>query len=358
MSSPFAIAIANAPMLGSRSYEKLFAALSTAEDIWTANTNDLLASGLEPKRVDAFLAWRNEQSPHVWETHMTQNNIRLLRKEDPEHPPLLANIFDPPMYLFVQGASLSNRKCVAMVGSRQCSTYGKKTAFDLARDCARGGLSIVSGGAFGVDEASHQGALDAGGHTVCVLGSGLLGDTSNRQRMMNTRILENGGTLVSEFSLFAQPLKHHFPIRNRIVAGMCEATVLVEAAIASGSMITADAATRENREVCAVPGNISSLLSAGTNFLIKNGAHCITEAQDIFGLYGMNIPKDASVGTILPPGRSPAEIALFAVLSGEPMHIDDLAQKANLSAVSVAVAVTQLELLGLIHDAGGRRFYR
>jgi DNA processing protein len=287
---------------------------------------------------------------------MSQRGIRLIGKEDPEYPPLLSAIFDPPAYLFAKGESLLNRRTVAMVGSRECTTYGRDSAFKLAKDLARGGLSIVSGGAHGIDSAAHEGALEANGHTVAVLGSGILGIDNTRHAGLFGRILAAGGTILSEFPLTTPPYKSNFPLRNRIVSGMCQATVLVEAGLPSGTMITAEAAAKENRDVCAIPGNISSTRSAGTNFLIKTGAHCITEAQDVFQLYGMNVTPGASATAVLPPGRSANEQALFAALSAEPLHIDLAAERAALNASAAGIAATQLELLGVIRNVGGNRF--
>lgn len=358
MHSPFSFALANAPMFGKSSHAKLRVAFGTAEEIWNATGDELLAAGVKPDRVSLFLPWRSTQDPQHWMNRCTQREIRLIGIDDDEYPELLKTIFDPPTYLFLKGATLPHRPYVAMVGSRHCTPYGKSTAEKLAADLVHGGLSVVSGGAYGIDEASHRGALAAKGYTVSVLGCGLLAIDNPRILELHEAILSSGGTLMSEFPLETIGYKGNYPIRNRIVAGMCQATILVEADIASGSMITADAATRENRDVCAVPGPITSKMSSGTNQLIKNGAHCITEPQDVFGLYGMNVIPQASATRQLPPNRSSAEIALFAVLSAEPIHIDDAAARAGLSASAVAIAVTQLELIGMIRDVGGKRFIK
>lgn len=356
MRSPFTIALANVPMFGQVSHAKLLATFITAEDAWRANRNELLSTGIEPRRIDGFIAWRNSQRLESFIESIDREHIRVIGKDDFEYPPLLAQIFDPPAYLFVRGASLLNRSPIAMVGSRHCTKYGRDTAQKLASDLATGGLSVVSGGAYGIDQAAHEGAMTAKGHTIAVLASGLLGADNSKHIELLNKILAANGTIVSEFPLIAPPQPHCFPLRNRIVSGMCKATIVVEAALASGSMITASAATRENREVCAVPGNISSPTSAGTNWLVKTGAHCITEAQDIFLLYGMNVAPNASATAVLPPGRSANEQALFAVLGAEPLHIDSAAERAQLTPSAASVAATQLEILGVIRDIGGNHF--
>jgi DNA processing protein len=345
-------------MFGTRSHARLASTFSTAEDAWCATADEILAAGIKSERVASFCAWRSSQDPHIWMQRCITSDIRLIDRNDDEYPELLQTIYDPPTYLFLRGAPLIHRTFISVVGSRHCTQYGRTAATTLASSLCQGGLSIVSGGAYGIDEAAHRGAIATNGYTVSVLGCGLLGIDNPRILSLNTTILEHHGTLISEFPLHAIGNKRNYPIRNRVVAGMSKATLLVEADIASGSMITADAATRENRDVCAIPGPITSVMSAGTNHLIKNGAHCITEAQDIFQLYDMNVAKNACATRQLPAGRSSAEIALFAVLSAEPLHIDDASTRAGLSASAAAIAVTQLELIGMIRDVGGKRFVR
>ncbi len=359
MISPFAILFANVPMLGQRSHAKLAATFGTWEEAWKANRSELIGSGIETRYIDGFLTWRDKNpSAEPLQKQMHDNNIRLIGRNDVEYPSLLNEIFDPPEWLFAQGKLIGTEHKLAMVGSRHCTKYGEETAKRLSFDVARGGITIVSGGAYGIDQASHQGAIDAGGGTIAVLGCGLLGPDNPNQAKFIDLILAKGGTVISEFPLSAPPLKHHFPMRNRIVSGLCKATLIIEAGLPSGSMITADCATRENREVCAVPGNISSLTSAGTNFLIKNGCHCVTEAQDIFMLYGMNVAPNSSATKQLPPNRSTAEIALFACFSAEPLHIDLAVEQAKLSSIQGSIAATQLEIIGAIRDVGGKYFVR
>ncbi|MEK9155326.1 MAG: DNA-processing protein DprA, partial [Patescibacteria group bacterium] len=198
----------------------------------------------------------------------------------------------------------------------------------------------------------------AGGQTIAVLGSGLLGTDNSRHDRLVDEILTSGGAVMSEFPLSAPPLAHHFPIRNRIVSGMCRATLIVEAGLPSGSMLTAQSAAEQNREVCAIPGPINAPTSAGTNTLLKDGAHLITEARDIFELFGMNVAPSASATSTLPAGRSNEEEAFFAVLGAEPMHIDIAAEKAGLSVVTASIVATQLEVFGFIEDRGGKRYIR
>lgn len=356
MISPFSVGMAHAPMLGSASHTKLQATFTTAEEIWKASRSELLASGVEPGRIDQFLTWRDAQSIPELVDDLERMDARILTPHDEEYPPLLTTIYDPPAYLFVRGASLLHRTPIAMVGSRHASAYGKDVAERFANALAQAGMSVVSGGAYGIDEASHRGALATNGHTIAVLASGLRGIDNPKHASLFSQILEHGGTIVTEFPPNTPPLKHHFPLRNRIVAGMCKATIVVEAAKASGTMITANAAIRENREVCAIPGNITSITSEGANALIASGAHCVTSPEDIFLLYDMRVAPSATHTRELPQETSTDERALFAVLGAEPLHIDVASERSGLSAQQASAAAMSLELMGIIRDIGGKRF--
>lgn len=359
MHSPFSIALANVPYFGKATHKKLDAAFSTSESAWHALRTELLSAGLTASLADRFLAWRAQHTPEEFVARMGKRSIRLVSIHDDEYPPALRFLTDPPVYLFVKGTIPdANKHHLAVVGSRQCSDYGRTVARMLSTDLARGGIVIVSGLAYGIDEAAHRGTIEAGGQTVAVLGSGLLGVDNPRHDELIDDIVACNGAVMSEFPLSAPPLGHHFPIRNRIVSGISRATLLIEAALPSGSMITARAAIDQNRDVFAVPGPITSPTSAGTNALLKDGAHLITEARDIFELFGMSVPKASTATATLPNGRSDAEIALYAVLTAEPLHIDDIATRAGLSAIDASVAATQLELLGCIRDVGGKRYNR
>jgi DNA processing protein len=359
MRSPYTIALANVKHFGQATHHKLNAAFSTSEDAWKANRNELLGAGLTATSVDAFLTWRTKHSPEEFVEQMATKNIDLVSIHDDAYPPLLRMLVDPPMYLFVRGTFPSaERHHLSIVGSRHCTKYGRDAAYQLSFDVAKGGVVVVSGLAYGIDEAAHRGTINAGGQTLAVLGSGLLGVDNTRHFALSDAIVASGGAVMSEFPLTAPPLPHHFPIRNRIVAGICRATLVIEAGLPSGSMITAQAAIDQNRDVYAIPGPIFSPTSKGTNFLLKDGAHLVTEARDIFELFGMNVAQNASATGTLPHGRNSAEIAFFNVLSAEPMHIDTIADKAGLSVVTASVAATQLEILGFIKDTGGKMYVR
>jgi DNA processing protein len=260
-------------------------------------------------------------------------------------PPLLRAIHDPPAGLFVRGAApaaVLERPAVAIVGARACSGYGASVARSLGRELAAAGLVVVSGLARGVDGEAHRGALDAGGSTVAVLGCGIDRDYPAAHADLARRIAETG-LIVSEYAPAVEPAPWRFPARNRVVAGLAAATVVVEARERSGALITADLALEEGREVFAVPGEITSALSAGTNALLKLGASPLTCASDVLLSFGME-----------PDSRDAAPDPLLELL---PATADEVVRRTGRPAAEVAAALVALELDGraTAHDGVYRR---
>ena len=271
-------------------------------------------------------------------------DVRVLERS--RFPPLLAAIFDPPRRLYVRGNAdddVLTRPSVAIVGARACSPYGSQVARRLGRELAARGLVVVSGLARGIDGEAHRGALEAGGTTVAVLGCGVDRDYPAAHAELARRIRESG-LVVSEYEPGVEPAPWRFPARNRVIAGLCAATVVVEARERSGALITADLALEEGRDVLAVPGEITSTLSAGTNSLLKLGAAPCTSAADVLELVGLDAetrpepPLDGVAATVL------------AALPGAP---DELVRSTGLDAAAIAVALAELELAGLAHEGDG-----
>jgi DNA processing protein len=277
----------------------------------------------------------------AYEERLAARGFRFLARTWPAFPPLLRAIHDPPPGLFVRGGAeleLLSRPAVAIVGARACSGYGAAVGRRLARELAAAGLVVVSGLARGIDAEAHRGALEAGGVTVAVLGGGVDRDYPAAHAELARRIVERG-LIVSEYAPGVEPAAWRFPARNRIVAGLCAATVVVEARERSGALITADLALEEGREVFAVPGEITSALSAGTNDLLKLGASPLTCARDVLAGYGIEPEDEPEVGSPL--------------LELLPATADELARRASLSAEEVARALVELELAGAVHCTDG-----
>jgi DNA processing protein len=265
--------------------------------------------------------------------------MSYLRKH--ELPPLLRAIHDPPRRLYLRGAAdadLLARPAVAIVGARACSVYGEQVARRLGRELAEAGVVVVSGLARGVDGAAHRGALETDGHTVAVLGCGIDRDYPAGHAWLARKIADRS-LLVSEYEPGVAPAPWRFPARNRIVAGLCIATVVVEARERSGALITADFALEEGREVFAVPGEITSPLSGGTNALLRLGATPLTRTTDVFEALGLEVEDR-------PVPRHP----LLELL---PATADELVRVTGRGAGDVAAALAELELSGLVAEGEG-----
>jgi DNA processing protein len=274
-----------------------------------------------------------------------------LRRSDRLFPERLRAIFDPPESLYVRGVGdleFLARRAVAVVGARSCSPYGAQVARMLGRELAAAGLVVVSGLARGIDGEAHRGVLDAGGITVAVLGCGIDRDYPVSNAQLSRRI-EETGLVVSEYEPGVEPAPWRFPARNRVIAGLCEAVVVVEARERSGALITADFAVDEGREVFAVPGEITAALSMGTNALLKLGATPLTSAQDVLDALGIEPPAAAAQTANV----SPSAAQVLELVREAPAGADELTARGVLDAGAISVALTELELAGLVAGADG-----
>jgi DNA processing protein len=271
--------------------------------------------------------------PRAYEARLTAAGLRFVPR--PRLPRLLRAIHDPPPGLFVRGEgdlALLETTAVAVVGARACSGYGASVARSVARDLAAAGLVVVSGLARGIDAEAHRGALDANAPTVAVLGCGIDRDYPAAHAELARRIAA-AGLIVSEYAPGVEPAPWRFPARNRIVAGLCAATIVVEARERSGALITADLALDEGREVFTVPGEISSALSAGTNALLKLGATPLTGAGDVLESFGLDVEAPQEKG---------------GLLDLLPATADELVQKTGRQSSEIAQALVELELAGSV----------
>ncbi|WP_298432696.1 DNA-processing protein DprA [Geobacter sp.] len=280
--------------------------------------------------------------------------VRIITLLDEEYPPLLREIADPPPYLYVKGTLAGIGRAVAVVGSRRASAYGRGVTERLAEDLARHGVTVVSGMARGVDTAAHAGALKGKGRTVAVLGCGVDVVYPPENRPLFRDVAE-GGALVSEFPLGTEPLSANFPRRNRIISGISHGVLVVEAAERSGSLITARTALDQGRDVYAVPGNITSGGSRGTNQLIRQGAKLVETVDDILEeLPGGSAPRRFPAPAV--PQLPPEEAAVFSLLGAEPLHIDQIVAKSALTVGELSAMLLRLELKGAVTQLPGKYF--
>lgn len=272
--------------------------------------------------------------------------IRSISHKAGEYPPALREISSPPKQIFALGI-LDSRTCVAIVGSRKATDYGRLVTYQLAYELARANVSIVSGLALGIDTIAHQAAIDAGGHTIAVLAGGLDGIYPPSNRGLAKQILANGGALISEYPTGTIPFKQNFPARNRIIAGLSQATLVTEAAAKSGALITANFALQQNRLVMAVPGNINSPASAGPNNLIRSGALPITSASDV--LSELNIPQAEK---IIPKADSKEEETIIKLMKSGISSSQELIDQAGISAQQFAQIISLMEITGKVKSLG------
>jgi DNA processing protein len=304
---------------------------------------------LSEPRDARFARFRERFDAAAFRRRLGESGIRWLARSDSAFPASLNSIFDPPAGLFLRGSGgveVLDRPAVAIVGARACSPYGQHVARTFGRELAAAGLLVVSGLARGVDGEAHRGALDAGGVTVAVLGCGIDRDYPAAHAELARRICADG-LVVSEYAPGVEPAPWRFPARNRIVAGLTQATVVVEAREKSGALITADLALEEGREVFAVPGEITSALSAGVNALLRLGATAATSVDDVLESFGL-----AGADRTAPPLSPPAE-AVLARLGDAPASADELARAIHLDAGTVAGALAELDLHELLTESSG-----
>ncbi|HEX5889622.1 MAG TPA: DNA-processing protein DprA [Pyrinomonadaceae bacterium] len=363
------------PGIGPRAAAKILERFGSAESVYNATRTELEQLRLAPEAIDSIISrvLRSTAEAEIAAVRKLGGDILLL--DDGVYPSSLREIYDPPIVLYVKGAwaECLDQPCIGVVGSRKCSTYGQNAANMLARDLAQRGLTVVSGFARGIDAAAHRGALEAGGRTVAVLGTGIDEVYPRDHKKLAEEILASGGALVSQFPLGTPPVSENFPYRNRIISGLSLGIVVVEAAENSGSLITARLAMEQNREVYAVPGNITSRNSFGTNYLIKGaGAKLVQQWQDI----AAELPQDLAARLLPPPvtrsqsslaeklafvpeGLSQSETSVFRLLSHDsPAHVDWLVDKSKLPISDLTAALLALEMRELVRALPGKCFVR
>src|SRR6266576_2591531 len=371
------VALNMTPGIGPRAAAKLLERFGSAEAVYGATRVELEKCRLLPEAVDSIIAQDVREKAKVQLLNVRKLSGDILVLDDGVYPSLLREIYDPPIALYVKGAwsQCLDQPCIAIVGSRKCSTYGQNAALMLARDLAQRGVTVVSGFARGIDAAAHRGAIEAGGRTIAVLGTGIDEIYPRDHKKLSEEALDGGGAMVTQFPLRTPPVSENFPYRNRIISGLSLGVVVVEAAENSGSLITARLAIEQNREVFAVPGNITSRNSFGTNYLIKGaGAKLVQQWQDIATELPPQIAakllpppfeerkKETSLAdrlAFVPEGLSGTETSVFKWLTADnPAHIDSLVDKSRLSISDLTCVLLTLEMRDLVRALPGKCFVR
>lgn len=359
-----ALALSKVPGVGPVTFRALVDALGSAEAVLRASEATLRSvegcSRHAAKAVEAFDEWAAVDAELA---RLETLGGRLLTLTSAQYPLHLRRIHDPPPVLYALGdAPADERRVVAVVGSRRATPYGTATATRLATELAGHGFVVVSGLARGIDAAAHHGALASGGRTIAVLGCGV--DVSYPPEMRGLKEQVRGhGAVLSELPLGAPPDPHHFPTRNRIISGMSLGVLVIEATAESGSLITAKLALEQGREVFAVPGNVGTPTSTGTNRLIKAGATLVETADDLIEQLVGQVGEAARRAASPRAADSPVDLSVearrvFDLLSWEPAHVDELTVRSRVAPDRLAVLLLELELKGVAKQVPGHRYVR
>lgn len=368
------LAIALTPGLGPTKARKLVERFGSPEMVFRASLTELEGSGLQAVSAQSIATGKSAELAREELAKTADLGVNIISSEDACYPPRLKEIYDPPLVLYVRGnAELLLKPGIAMVGTRHPTPYGSGMAERLACDLAAQGLVIISGMARGVDTASHRGAISAKGKTIAVFGTGVDVIYPKENSRLSEQILALGGAFISEFPLGTFAAPQNFPIRNRILSGMSVGVLVVEAAEYSGTRITARCALEQNRDVFAVPGNVTNKNSWGPNTLIKQGAKLTATWEDVWEDLPPEVklaltptPSPESEGnttsSLFPEdGLPPHEKKILKLLKAdEPIHIDELVERleTEMSSSEIFAALFELELCGKVRQMPGKNFVK
>ncbi len=321
------------------------------EDAWKAAPAELKHSGLDSSSINAITSWRSRISLEAELEKLDRYGVKVLTWHDPDYPARLKEIYDYPPLLYVRGSLLPEDEwCLAVVGTRRVSVYGRQVTEEIVADLARSKITIVSGLAKGTDTIAHRSALDAGGRSIAVFACGLDIVYPSENATLARSIIQQGA-LISEYPLGTRPRAESFPRRNRIMSGLSLGVLVVEAGETSGALITAHLALEQNREVFAIPGSILSPASRGTNRLIQGGAKLVCGYTDILEELNLTaVAHQIEMKEIIP--ASDTESLLLKQLGAEPTHIDEVCRSSGLPISTVSSTLAMMELKGLIKQMG------
>lgn len=326
-----------------------------------AGAHDLESAGINANIAQEFISWRNDIDIDNICENLEKENIKILEIDDNMYPKLLKEIYTPPPLLYYRGEiKKSIQIAIAVVGTRKNTVYGAEAVSKIVKDLVDNNIGIISGLALGIDTLAHQACLTAGGYTVAVLGTGIDKQSiyPSINRYLADKIIANGGMIITEFPIKTAPLKHHFPQRNRIISGLGMGTLVIEAGKKSGSLITANYALEQNREVFAVPGNIFSNVSEGSNYLIKQGAKAISSAKEIMEALDLSyINKYINNNVKILPDNN-EEKSLISHLSREPMHVNELVRLSGLNVAKTNATLALMEMKGMVKNIGQMQYIK
>lgn len=353
------LALARVKGLGGVGLKRLVARFGAAPAVFAAAPAELAqVEGLHHDVIDEIVRFSDWEAVDAEIERARAAGVAILPFSAAEYPERLRMIADPPACLYIKGRlAPEDEKAVAIVGSRSSSDYGRRVARDLARGLASLGFTVVSGMARGIDGAAHESALQAGGRTIAVLGSGVERAYPSEHALLYRRIAA-GGAVISELPIGTRPMAFNFPARNRLISGIALGVIVVEATEKSGSLITAASAVEQGREVFAVPGPVGSSRSRGAHRLIRQGAKLVETVDDVLEEIAPQLlareRRAANAAPALAPNASETARKIFALLSEDALHVDQVIEKTGLPAARVLEALLELELQGLLEQAPGK----
>lgn len=325
------------------------------KNAFEANCSEFIRAGIEQEVAQEFIDWRKKIEPEKEWQKLEKEKIKILTIRDENYPKLLKEIYDPPAVLYIKGELKKEENYpLTVVGTRRMSFYGREAVEGIVKDLARAGLTIISGLALGIDGLVHKITLKEKGRTIAVLGGGIDEKSlyPSIHKDLAKKIVASGGAVISEYPIGTSPTRYTFPMRNRIISGLALGTLVIEAPMESGALITARSALDQNREVFAIPGNIYSQNSEGCNWLIKLGAKPVTRAKDI--LESLNLEFLCEKKEIKPENKE--EEILLKYLSKEPVHIDELIRKSGLPSSQVSATLSLMEIRDKVKNLGGGHY--
>lgn len=339
------------PGIGRVKFNQLETYFDSLEDAWKANPSELRHTGLDAKSVRTINEWRPRISTENEMKKLDQYGIDVLTWHDSDYPARLKEIYDYPPVLYVKGSIIDKDEwCLAVVGTRQPTVYGRQVTDEIVTELSRSRITIVSGLARGIDSVAHKSALEAGGRSIAVMGGGLDSIYPAENANLARNIIKNGA-LLSEYHPGMKPRPENFPRRNRIMSGISLGVLVIEAGKSSGALITANLALEQNREVFAIPGSILSPVSIGTNQLIKEGAKLVLDPLDILEELNLTaVAEQLEMKEIIP--SSDTEALLLKKLGAEPIHIDEICRASGLPVYTVSSTMAMMELKGMVKQIG------
>lgn len=344
--------------IGPAKVQALLGAFGSLESAWKASDYELSRLGIDSRTLQSFNETRNNFDLDGYTQRVEEGGVSVLTWEDEAYPELLREIPAAPPLIFVRGGfEPVDRWSVAVVGTRRLTAYGRQVTRDLVAGLVRNGVTVISGLARGIDAVAHRTALEGGGRTIAVMACGIDKIYPPEHRDLAREIIDGHGAIISDYPFGSEPESAHFPARNRLISGLSLGVLVVEAGEKSGALITSRFALEQNREVFAVPGNINSPASIGTNRLIQQGGKLVTRVEDILEELNLKMVAEQAVANVVLP-ETAEEAALISQLSSQPVHIDELARLTGLPSSLVSGTLTIMELKGMVQQVGGMNYVR